>query len=184
MQPDLPRRHFTVDEVLRMVETGVLQEDEHVELLWGELVEVSPQGPLHSVLIRRLTRQFLQAYDTRFGVDAQLPLSVGAGSLPEPDFAVFRIPAGEDPTAHPRGADALLVVEVSVTSQRLDRLKAGLYAAGGVPVYWLLDVEARQLHVFREPDGERYTAESVLQEADLVDLPGLDLRWRVDALLA
>lgn len=145
---NLPRRRWSADEVVRLAELGVF-DGEHVELLHGELVVVSPQGAEHAGLIGRITALLVLRYHPRWHVRVQTPIRAAADSLPEPDFAVVR---GEpDLTQLPDGGDVCLALEVSVTTQRYDREKAAVYAAAGVANYWLVNTAARRIEVFAEP---------------------------------
>ena len=142
---DVQRRRFTVDEVNRMVEEGILGEDEPVELLEGELVIVSPQDPRHAACLVTLTERLAEAYRGVAHVRPQVPLDARPHSLPEPDLAVVKGRPGDYSDRHPSGGDALLVIEIARTSRPIDRRKAGIYAGAGVPVYWLVDLAARQV---------------------------------------
>jgi Uma2 family endonuclease len=169
-----------------MVDAGIFGEDDRVELVQGEILEVTPQGPEHRTLKDELHERLADAYRGRDAhVLNQGPLRAGPEGLPEPDLAVIRGARRDYLKRHPGGADALLVVEIAKTSQERDRAKAVDYARGGVPIYWLLDLEARTLDVFSEPDAERgrYRRLASLGEADEVALPNLDVRWRVGSLL-
>jgi Uma2 family endonuclease len=133
----------------RMVASGVLG-GQRIELLEGLLVEVSPQGPDHAEVIRRLTR-YLAAARAWLGV--QLPLEARWGALPEPDLVLIESspPSGR----HPR--TALLAVEVAVSSHKEDRgEKATLYAGAPVPLYWLVDVPGRAVEVRTDPGPKGY----------------------------
>jgi Uma2 family endonuclease len=156
---DRPVRPLTADEVLRMVEAGILGEGRRVELLHGALTEMSPQSPEHAEIVVRLTR-WLDAALPRFVVRGRSPLMVpDRTSLPEPDIAV--VEPGEYLRAHPEGA--LLVIEVASSSLEIDtRIKPDLYAAAGVPVYWVVDVVTKRVRVFREPRGGGYAARTML----------------------
>jgi Uma2 family endonuclease len=169
-------RRFTADEVLRMVESGVLGEDEPLELLDGELVVVSPQGPPHADAATTLHELLVKAYEEK-GVQVRddKPLLVSPVSLPEPDLAVVLGTRGSFTKRHPRGDEAWLVVELARTSLPLDRAKAAVYAAGGVPVYWIVDVEARRIEVHADPHADgHYGVVHVLSEDDPAPLPGTD----------
>ncbi|MEM9491051.1 MAG: Uma2 family endonuclease [Myxococcota bacterium] len=169
------RRRFTAAEVMRMVEVGILGEDDPLELLDGELIEVSPQGPRHISLKDHLRRQLDRAFASGAHVRDQGPLDVGQHSLPEPDLAVIRGLPRDYLDAHPQASDALLVVELAVTSQVLDHAKAALYSRRGVAVYWLLDVPARRLHIHESPASDgRYRRITVLADSELAPLPGAD----------
>jgi Uma2 family endonuclease len=176
-------RRFTGDEAIRLVETGIVGEDEHVELLDGALVEMSPQGPEHSAGISNLADRLRGIYAGRAHVREEKPLTTGTFSLPEPDAAVVRGQAGAYAHKHPTGADAVLVVEVAWSSQREDRFKATTYAAGGVPVYWLVDLVARKLEVRTTPVEGAYQVTRILEEADFVELPESSERWLIRDLL-
>lgn len=155
MSVAMQRLHlFSVEDVLRMVEAGVLDESDHVELLHGVLVTMSPQGPIHSSIIAHLAERLRADLPPGSHVREEKPLRASRHDLPEPDIAVVRGAPRDWLEAHPRGEDALLVVEVAWSSQDVDLEKAGVYSRGGVAEYWLLDVPARKLHVFRAPDGQ------------------------------
>lgn len=181
---DVQRRRFTVDEVNRMVEEGILGEDEPVELLEGELVIVSPQDPRHAACLVTLTERLAEAYRGVAHVRPQVPLDARPHSLPEPDLAVVKGRPGDYSDRHPSGGDALLVIEIARTSRPIDRRKAGIYAGAGVPVYWLIDLAARQVEMFWGPAGRgAFDQRRVLGPDDHIELPGVDLRWLVADLV-
>jgi Uma2 family endonuclease len=151
---DLPVHALTVTDVYAMVEAGILSEDDHIELLDGVLVEMSPQGPPHSYALRRLTRLAARVADhADLELIVQGPIDVGSPiTLPEPDLAIVPVTPID---RHPTGA--LLVAEMGNTSLRMDLgPKARIYATAGIPEYWLLDVQRSELVVHREPSGATY----------------------------
>ena len=178
------RRRFTVDEVNRMVELGILHEDEPVELLDGELVIVSPQDPRHATCVLVLMERLAEAYRGIAHVRPQVPMEARPHSMPEPDLAVVRGQATDFAVRHPSGREALLVVEIARTSKNIDRWKARIYAGAGVPVYWLIDLAARQVELF-SARSERgvFEQHQVLGPDDEVELPVLGLRWPVADIL-
>lgn len=145
-------RLLSVDAYHRLIETGVLGEDDRVELLDGELVAMSPQSRAHANMLVRLTAMLDPC--TRFGlhVRAQLPLTF-LRSEPEPDLAVVSGPPPESlDAAHP--VTALLVIEVSLDSLASDRTrKAAIYAEAGIAEYWIVDLAGRRVEVRRGPDA-------------------------------
>ena len=157
---------LTRDQFDRLVELGEF-EGEHVELIEGALVELTPQGSEHSGVIALLCDEFVAALRARHGrrylVRPQLPLAVSARSQPEPDLAVVERSVASL-AEHP--STACLVVEVAASSQRIDLVhKVALYAEAGVPEYWVIDLVAREVVVHRDPlpapegleaDGARY----------------------------
>jgi Uma2 family endonuclease len=172
--PEQERRKFTVDEVMRMVSAGIIDEDDRVELIEGELYLMSPQDPPHAGTTGKLNMLLTKIYAQGFTVRVQLPLLASQHSMPEPDFAIVRGEPGQYETRHPSGADTVLVIEVTWSSERMDRRKVGIYAAAGVPVYWRLDLPRRRLEVHEVLDAQgTYTLLRVLDEGAEVALPGL-----------
>jgi len=154
-----------------------------VELLDGDLVDVSPQGPEHAWAGARVLAAVASAYRGSCQIRSQSPLELGQRSRPEPDVAVVRGGPDAFKHAHPSGRDAVLVVEVAFGSQAIDRDKARLYAEGGAPVHWLLDVEARTLAVHGDPTPQGYRTVATLDERLEVELPIVGTRLRVRDLL-
>ena len=153
-----------------MVDAGILDEDDRVELLDGVLVEMSPQGSPHAYAIVELTALAAPAVSAAgLRLSIQGPVDVGSPiSLPEPDLAIVPVAA---PDALPR--NPLLVVEMGVTSLRIDLVrKARIYATGNVPEYWVLDVERRALIVHRAPQDGAYTDVRTLDEHETVTAIG------------
>ncbi len=148
----------------RLVALGAF-DNEHVELLAGVLVAVSPQGARHAQTIQRLTQRLVLALAGRAEVRVQLPLAVSAESEPEPDFAV--VVPGDYSEDHP--GHALLVIEVAETSQHRDRtLKGRLYAAAGIPEYWLCDLTTCAIEVHTEPASDGYRRLETRRAGDTV----------------
>jgi Uma2 family endonuclease len=144
---------FSPDEYHQLVESGGLDEDTHIELIEGLLVDMSPKTREHERAIRWLTRLLHAEIDhERFEVFVAAPLTLG-GSEPEPDVAVVDLDAPRP--YHP--ATAALVVEVAVSSQRRDlRVKPRIYARAGVPLYWVVDLEQRRAVVHSAPGPDGY----------------------------
>jgi Uma2 family endonuclease len=176
-------RRFTADEAMRMVDAGILGDDEPVELLEGALVEMSPQGPRHAFATIRLAQRLRGVYAEDAHVREEKPLAASEHDLPEPDVAVVRGRESACADRHPSGADAILIVQLALTSQRIDRRKASIYASAGVEVYWLVDLAARRLEVRTTPVDGAYQVTQVLAEDDVVELPGSGARWTVRDLL-
>ena len=161
-----PLRLLSVEEYDRLVDTGAF-EGERVELLEGVIVERSPQGTRHQGVIIALTRVLPRLVGGRADLAVQGPFTVGRRSKPEPDVAL--VPPGRYMDAHP--AQAFLIVEVADTSLRKDRvLKPALYAAAGVPEYWVIDVQACTVLRMTEPQRDTYAHSETLSAKDEVSL--------------
>ncbi len=177
------RRRFTADEVMRMVETGVLREDERVELLEGELVVVTPQGPIHSNLTAKIHRCLEGAYGAGHYLRDHSPVAGTNDSIPEPDVAVVRGDLQSFFARLPGPADVPLVVEVSQSTTGIDRRKADIYAQAGYSAYWLIDVDARRVEVRTAPRDGVYTKTEIVGSDGGVALPGVGTVLPVTELL-
>jgi Uma2 family endonuclease len=169
---------FTVDAYHRMMEIGILCEDDHVELLEGLIVEKPPHDADHADTITNLNRMLVMSLEHAFDVRPLLPLTLDEQSEPEPDLSVVPADPGS-PREHPH--HALLVVEVASASLARDRdVKARLYARASIPEYWLVDTDRRCVEVYREPDtGQgRYRSKEVPSGGEVLEcrsLPGVSL---------
>jgi Uma2 family endonuclease len=142
--------HWTRDDYYRLAEAGVF-EGRRVELIKGQIYEMSPQKSKHTLGVTRGDR-ILSAVFEPLGcyVRAQFPLELGADSDPEPDLAVVTGQPEDYADAHP--TTAALIVEVADTSLEMDRgRKASLYASAGIAEYWIVNLVGRQLEVYRDP---------------------------------
>ena len=154
----MPRHRITVPEYYRMAELGVLAPDARVELIEGEIIDMPPMGSAHASVITRLHRLLTRALGEAALVRAQLPLHLDQLSEPEPDLLVARPRADDYEKAHPDAKATLLVIEVGATSVRYDReVKGPLYARHGIPELWVIDLQARQITTYREPQDGLYT---------------------------
>jgi len=181
MDTSLPVHPLTITDVTEMLRAGIIAEDDHIELLDGVLVAMSPQREPHAYAIRRLNALVGPvAAAAGLELSIQAPLDVGSAiSLPEPDVAIVPVTARD---RHPSGA--LLVVEMGATSLALDLgRKAAIYAAAGVPDYWVLDVERRVLVVHREPVDGCYAHVRTVSARATVTAAAVDLAVPVSALL-
>ena len=146
-------RRWTRIEYDRLVELGVFQPGEHVELIDGLLVVREPQGARHAAGIRRVLATLRMALGDAWQIDSQLPIALDDSSEPEPDVAVVARDAGHYRDAHP--SRPTLIVEVAESSYRVDRdYKAPLYARAGVPECWIVDLAGAALEVHREPAAD------------------------------
>jgi len=165
-----PRRHaVSAREYLRMGEAGVFAPDARLELIEGEIIEMAPIGPPHASVVAVLTRLFVrQAGDAAF-VWVQNPVIVGQRSMPQPDLAILEARTDDYSSRHPAVDDVLLAIEVSDSTLAFDLgRKASLYARAGIRELWVVDVNARELHVHREPAEQGYARVSVATREDIV----------------
>jgi Uma2 family endonuclease len=147
-----PQRGLTRAQYDRMVELGMFDEDDRIELLRGRLIDMSPQSSEHAYVIQQLTELLSEALRRRAKVRVQLPFVASDDSEPEPDLVL----APPETTTHP--STAWLIVEVASESLRRDRnVKAPLYAACNVTEYWIVILDDMSVERYAEPQGGRYT---------------------------
>lgn len=152
-----------------MVKTGVLTGDDRVELLYGEIVEMSPIGSKHSAVLNRLARHFFPLSPKRATVSTQSSLEVSDHSEPQPDLLLLK--PRQDDYYHelPKVEDVLLLIEVADSSLVRDkRVKLPLYAAEGVREFWLVDLEAKAVEIHKHPSGDGYRDVRRCQGQDVV----------------
>jgi Uma2 family endonuclease len=150
----LPRRRFTVAEIEAMVAAGVMEEDERVELIGGELVPMSPKGNQHEVVKIALVDRWIRARPDNCTVAQETTFRLSEDTYLEPDVAIYPRALG---LAGLTGGNVLLVVEIADSSLRYDiGRKATLYASFGIRELWVIDAVRLTTRVFREPAAEGY----------------------------
>jgi Uma2 family endonuclease len=149
MGTTLLRRQFTVDEYHAMARAGILLEDDRVELIEGEIVEMSPIGRGHAFSVTALTHLLVKGVGDRALVSVQNPVRLSSRSEPQPDVTLLRRrPDYREVGVGP--ADVLLLIEVADSSLAYDRdVKLRLYARGGIPEVWIVDLQAERVYVYR-----------------------------------
>jgi Uma2 family endonuclease len=174
-----------VDEYYAMADVGVLTPDDHVELIGGEVLEMSPIGSRHAALVNRLTRWLTASLGERAVVSVQNPVRLDDFNQPEPDLAVLRPRDDFYAEAHPGPADVLLLVEVSDSSLVFDRkVKLPLYATHGIPEVWVVNLIERVVEVRREPQGRKYRGATTLRQGDVLAPEAFpDLELAVDEVI-
>jgi Uma2 family endonuclease len=179
-----PRR-FTVEEVYKMTEAGILPEDERIELIEGEIIVMGKQGPQHASCSSRISDLLRQLLGQRALVRFQLPVRLSDSSEPEPDIAVVLPDEDYYSDHHPTPSETLLVLEVSDTTLRLDRVrKSRVYAEAGIPQYCILNLKARELEDQRQPSPNGYRSKRVYTEDESFTLAAFpDILLKVRDLL-
>lgn len=178
-------RKFTVDEYFRMVKAGILQEDERVELIEGDILVMPPMDYPHSSGIMRHIRIFRQFPVEQFALLIQAPLPLGSSSAPEPDLALLRYREDDYSDGFPSPDDVLLVIEVAYSSLAYDRdVKAHIYGRANIPETWVLNLPGDCIERFTEPEPEGYAQHTVLRRGGKVTPVALpDMELAVEDLL-
>jgi Uma2 family endonuclease len=154
-----------------MIEAGILA-GRAVELLHGEIVDMPPEGEPHACY-SSLGAEYLRGLLTNLAVIREAkPITLpNQDSEPQPDLAIVQPPLGRYLDHHPTVAEIFWVVEYSqaTLSKDLGEKKA-TYAAAGIPEYWVVNLQERKLHVFRQPNGQTYQTETTNRDGVVVPL--------------
>jgi len=157
MSVQLLRRKFTVEQYHQMVEAGILTEDDRVELIRGEIIEMTPINRRHSAHVSRLNELFILRLALLVTVGVQNPVELNDTSEPQPDISLLRRKADFYESGHPQPEDILLLVEVADTTVESDRqIKIPLYAENNIIEVWLIDINEQCVEVYREPSPNGY----------------------------
>lgn len=173
------RRRFTVDEYHKMMDAGIFQEDDRVELLDGEIHNMSPIDAVHAAMVKRLNQYLQQWLGTRAIVSVQDPVALDDYSAPQPDLAILRARDDFYEDHHPLPVDTLLVIEVANTSIHVDRTeKLPRYAIAGIPEVWIVNIKQRVVEQYTQPDGKVYANRKLIKRGVLTTTcvtPALEL---------
>ena len=151
MECGVSHYRFSVDQYHQMIAAGVLTRDDRVQLLEGEIVCTTPIGPLHRCAVVSASRVIGKLLPSGWELMIQQPITL-SNSEPKPDVSIVRLEAALAPDRHPGAADVALIIEVADSSLPLVRnSKQAIYAAAGIPEYWIVNLEQRAIEVYREP---------------------------------
>ncbi|MDZ8189584.1 MAG: Uma2 family endonuclease [Nostoc sp. ChiSLP02] len=174
---------WSVDDYHRMIEAGILR-DRRVELLAGEIVEIAPETPIHYSTVKRgvkyLEELLIGKADIRFNGPVTL-----ANSEPAPDIAIVRLPESNYNNRHPAAEDIFWLVEVAKTSLKKDlAIKAAIYATAEIPEYWVLNLVAKHIIVFQNPQNGQYSTEQIIDKGTITPLSFPEIQVLVERLLS
>jgi Uma2 family endonuclease len=146
-------RRFTVAEYHKLIEIGILTEDDNLELLEGYLVHKMTRNPPHDATLQLIQQTLPQLLPARWCLRLQSAITLGT-SEPEPDGAIVRGGARSYSSRHPGPTDVDLVIEVADATLAGDRVDKGrIYAQAGIPCYWIINLADRQIEVYTVPSG-------------------------------
>ena len=185
MQADVVRKLFTVDDYYRMAEAGILGPDDRVELIEGEIIQMSPIGNRHAGCVNRATDLFTRLFHGKAIVTVQNPVRLNNYNEPQPDLVLAKYREDFYSSKHPTPEDTLLVLEVADTTLKKDRdIKLPIYARLGIVEVWIEDLKHNQLLVFRDPGGQHYRTSLTLRADDSVSTVAFpEITFKVQDLL-
>jgi Uma2 family endonuclease len=160
----LPRYRWTTRSYHAAARVGLLG-DGRFELLDGDIVTVPVPDPVHEAAIRRLLRYLLSMLGERAHIEKVMPIALSEYSEPIPDIAVVQTSEDDYATSHPTPQEIYLLIEIANSNPERDtNAKRLIYAEANVPEYWVFDLDAREMRVFREPTGKGETADYRMDE--------------------
>ncbi len=169
MLAQVQRKTFTADEYHRMIKTGILGEDDRLELIRGEIVYMAPIGSHHAACVKRLNRLFVRTLSEMVIVGVHDPVGIGEDSEPEPDIALLKPRPDFYAEGHPRPGDVFLIVEVADTSLESDRReKLPLYAGAGIGEVWIVNLRDACVEVYTEPSGSGYRGIRIVRKGSAI----------------
>src|ERR1043165_7158871 len=167
MAVNLAKHYFTVSEYERMGESGIFAPEARVELIEGEIVEMSPIGSRHAACVRLLARTITKLVGDNGIVSTQSPGRLNDFSEPQPDVAILRFREDFYRDAHPEPSDVFLIIEVADTTIQYDRhVKMPLYASAGIAEALIFNLPDDQLEVYWQPEGGVYQKKAVLKRGE------------------
>jgi Uma2 family endonuclease len=165
------RRGFTVAEILKMIDKGVIDEDEKFELIDGEIILVGPKQAAHEWIKYRLNQTLCRAAPDDWFVAIETTIYLNDRTFVEPDFSL--VPRGTD-NVDLKAPDVPLVIEVAHTTLRKDRdIKAPLYARFGFPEYWLINARTKVTTIYRKPVDGQWTETETRAANEALTFPAL-----------
>lgn len=176
----LERRLWSAEEYHQMAEAGILNDDDRLELIEGEIIRMSPVGVKHLGCVNQFSNLLSHYLFGRAVISIQNPIRLNDLSEPEPDVVVLSFREDGYTARMPTAEDVLLLIEVSDSTLAYDRVvKRPLYARSGIPEYWLANLIDNSIEVYRKPEGDRYTESFVVyitEEISAVAFPKATFR--------
>lgn len=179
------RKKFTVGQYHQMIESGILTDRDRVELLQGEIIEMSPIGIQHAACVDRLNELLVRELGARAIVRVQNPIQLSTKSEPQPDFAILQRRSDFYVNGHPQPSDVFALIEVSDTTVEFDRtVKAPIYAKDNIAEVWIVDLNAEAVQIYREPSASGYQQLQTFHRGQAISFQAFtDIQFMVDQLL-
>lgn len=183
MSVQVSKRLINVSEYYRMAEAGILTENDRVELIHGEIIEMSPVGSKHAATVDRINKM-LNDLQLNAIVRVQSPVKIDELSEPEPDIVLLKSREDFYEERHPQANDILLIIEVADTTKAYDQeIKIPLYAQAGIPEAWLIDLNSSELAVYTNPSADGYKKIELFNPNDKVRLQAFGIELEAGRFL-
>lgn len=174
---------WSVEDYHQMIKSGILA-NRHVELIAGDIIEMSPEGPLHASRIRRGANYLRDILVNLALVSEAHPITL-ANSEPEPDLAIVRLPESRYDASHPQAEDIFWLIEIADATLSKDlNEKKRIYAAAGINEYWVMNLKANLLTVFRQLINNDYSVRMELNAGTISPLAFPQIQVSVARMLS
>ncbi|MBD2209362.1 Uma2 family endonuclease [Nostoc linckia FACHB-104] len=175
---------WTIDEYHRMIAAGIL-DDRRVELLKGEIIEISPEGEPHAYFSTEAGEYLSRILGERATIRPAKPITLPNNSEPEPDIAIVQRLGREYLNHHPYPENIFWLIEYSDSTLEKDlEIKSKVYAEVEIPEYWVVNLRKRQLVVFRDPQDGEYASKSTLTGGTIYPIAFPDIAVAVDLIVS
>lgn len=170
----ISKRLVSREEYHKMGEIGLLQIDENVELINGEIYNMTPIGSKHFAVVNKLNALFVPAFINKFIISVQNPIHIDQWNEPEPDIVILKHKKDEYVSAIPEPSDVMAVIEVSDTSIDFDKkVKLPMYASSGIPAYWIVDLNKNIIEEYTIPRDNQYMTRNTYISGDQITLENI-----------
>ncbi len=171
MEAELERRTISTEEYHKMWEVGILGEEERVELIQGEIVNMSPIGSKHAACVKRINALFSSMIGDKAIIGIQDPVSLDDYSEPQPDISILKPSEDFYKDRHPYAEDTLLLIEVADTTVESDtHIKIPLYARAGIPECWVIDLNLGDIIIYQYPLSGVYRSRTIVKNNEEITL--------------
>jgi Uma2 family endonuclease len=173
---------WTIQDYHRLIATGILC-DRHVEFLEGDIVQVSPEGPLHAFITTSIAEYFRSLLQGIAHIREAHPITL-SNSEPQTDIAIVRLPASLYRDRHPLPADIFWLIEVSQSTLNYDlEDKKRVYARDGIQEYWIIQLDESQIRVFRSPNNGDYSTAEIISSGAIAPSAFPNIKIELERLL-
>lgn len=185
MTVQILRKKFTVGQYHQMIESGILSDRDRVELLQGEIIEMSPIGRQHAACVDRLNELLVRELVGRAIVRVQNPIQLSTRSEPQPDFAILQRRSDFYANGHPQPNEVFALIEVSDSTIEFDRtVKVPIYAKDSIAEVWIVDLNAEAVQIYRDPSAAGYQQLQTFRRGQSISFQAFtDIQFTVDQLL-
>ncbi len=184
MAVQVEKQLFTVDDYYKMAESGILKPEDRVELIYGEILKMSPIYSPHASTVNILAELLITTFYKKAIITIQNPLRIDKYSEPEPDLVIAKWRMDRYRLRHPRPKDVFLVIEVSDSTLAKDRvIKLPLYAAASIPEYWIVNIPDKQIEIYRNPKGEAYEEQEIIGMDGIAKCQSISFEVKVNEIL-